>query len=370
MRINLDISKGTQIQAFYLFFLIHTMQVGAGLMGVTTHIFQAAKHDAWISILIAGLWMHLIIFVMIKMLEQYQNTDLFGIQRDVFGKWINLVLGTCITIYIFVVIMTVILNYVEVVQVYLFPTMPTWLISFFLLSLSLYAALGGIRVVVGAAFLFFLITIGLSLFLSKPITLMDMNHFFPILNVSLSELIQGTYKTTYTFLGLEVLLFAYPYIKNKNKAHLSAQLGVLLTVIITFSVVFVTIGYFSPDQINRLIWPTLSLFKIIRLPFIERFDVIAVALWMLIILPNIIIFTWVLSHCFKRLYGAREKYAIYIVTILLFIFSSIFQYRININTLTDISAKVGFYIVFVYPLILFPIVWIKKKLQRKRGEHS
>ncbi len=311
MRINLDISKGIQIQAFYLFFLIHTMQIGAGLMGVTTHIFQPAKHDAWISILIAGLWMHLIIFVMIKLLEQYQNADLFGIQRDVFGKWINLV-----------------------------------------------------------AFLFFLLTIGLVSVLYKPITYMDMNHFFPILDVSLSELLQGTYKTTYTFLGLEILLFAYPYVKNKNKAHLSAQLGVLLTVILTFSVVFVTIGYFSPDQLNRLIWPTLSLFKIIRLPFLERFDVIAVALWMLIILPNIIIFTWVLSHNFKRLYGASEKYAIYIVSILLFIFSSLFQYRININTLTDLSAKVGFYIVFVYPLVLLPIVLIKKKLQRKRGEHS
>ncbi len=370
MKVNLDISRGIQIQAFYLFFLIHTMQIGAGLMGVSSHIFSSAKHDAWVSILIAGIWMHLTIFVMIKMLEQYQNADLLGIQRDLFGKWINLLLGTLFCIYIFIALSSIILNYIEVVQVYLFPTMPTWLISLFLLSLTIYAVLGGIRVVAGAAFLFFLITIGLTLILAKPITLMDTDHFFPIFDASFTDILQGAHKTAFTFLGLEVLLFAYPYIRNKNKAHISSQLGVLLTVIITFSVVFITIGYFSPDQLERLIWATLSLFKIIRFPFIERFDVIAVAVWMLVILPNIITFTWILVHNVKRLYGVRQKYSIYIVSILLFIFTSIFQYRINIHTLTDISGQVGFYITFVYPFILLPIVLIKKKMQGKRGEQS
>lgn len=367
MKVNLDIPKGIQIQAFYLFFLIHTMQIGAGLMGVSTHVFTAAKHDAWISIIIAGIWMHITIFVMIKILEQYPNTDLLGVQKDLFGKWGNILLGTIYCLYIFSALLSIILNYVEVIQVYLFPTMPVWLISAFLLCISTYAVLGGIRVVAGAAFLFFLGTIGLVFFLYEPVTLMDMDHFFPMLDSSFTEILHGSYKTAFTILGLEVLFFAYPYIRNKNKAHLSAQLGVFFTFILTFLVVFVTIGYFSPGQLERLIWATLSLFKIIRFPFIERFDVIAVALWMLVVLPNIITFTWVLSHCVKRMYGFKQKHSIYVLSILILLTCSFFQYRLNINTLTDITGKVGFYISFVYPFLLFPMVFIKKKVQRKGG---
>ncbi|QHE51205.1 GerAB/ArcD/ProY family transporter [Pontibacillus sp. HMF3514] len=365
MKINLDIPAGVKIEAFYMFFLIHTMQIGAGLMGVSTHIYTFAKHDAWISIIIAGIWLHITVFVMITILRQYQNADLFGIQRDLFGKWINIILGTAFSIYVFAVLLSVLLNYVEVVQVFIFPTMPTWLISLFLISLGVYAVLGGIRIVAGSAFLFFFATIWLTGFLYKPISLMEMNHFSPIMDASYKEILYGAYKTSFSFIGLEILLFAYPYIKNKNKVHLSAQLGTLLTVTLTFLVVFVSIGYFSGDQLERLIWATLSFFKIIRFPFMERFDLIAVAFWMMVILPNIIIFTWLLSFCVKRLYNIRQRTSVYIVSGTLFLVSIFFQYRLNINTLTDWTGKVGFYIAFVYPFVLLPIVLIKKRIQKK-----
>lgn len=369
MNVNLDIPKGIQIQAFYVIFLIHTMQIGAGLMGISTHIFSPAKHDAWISILIAALWMHITVYVMVKILQQYNNADLLGIQKDVFGQAINLILGTFLCIYIFAVLLSVLLNYIEVVQVFIFPTIPTWLLSLLLLSLSLYAVLGGIRVVAGVCFLFFLSTIWLAGFLYKPITLMEMSHFKPIFDVKFTDILQGAYKTSFSFLGLEILLFLYPYINNKKRVHLSAHIGVLSTVILTFTVVFVTIGYFSKEQLEHLIWPTLSMFKIIRFPFLERFDLIAVAVWMMIIMPNLVVFTWLLSFCVKRLYRVPQKYSVYIVTALLFFTSVLFQNRLNINTLTDLSGKVGFYVVFIYPFILLPIVLVKKKIQKKRGDN-
>ncbi|KGP90348.1 spore gernimation protein [Pontibacillus chungwhensis BH030062] len=367
MKIQLQVPVGLQIKAFYLFFLIHTVQVGSGIMGVSTHVYSQAKQDAWISIIVAGIWMSISVFCMSRILQQYESADLPGIQVDIFGRIIGKFLGTVAALYFFGFMITLLLNYIEVVQVFLFPTIPTWLVCFFLLSLVVYAVLGGIRVIVGVSFLFFVGTVWLLAVLYKPITLMEWNHFLPIMGTSYTDIIKGAYKSTYSLIGFEALLFVYPYVQNKQKAHLAAQQAVWGTTILTLAVVVITIGYFSGPQLERLIWPTLSMFKIIQFSFAERFDIIAVGLWMMVILPNMVTAMWLCTHTFKRIYGLRQKQVLYMLAALLFLGTILFQDRLQINYFTDMVATLGFYIAFVYPLVLLPIVLLKNYIRRKRG---
>ncbi|MFC0523355.1 GerAB/ArcD/ProY family transporter [Pontibacillus salicampi] len=362
-----NIKPNAQITAFYLFFVIHTLQIGAGLMGVPQIIYKEAKNSAWISVLIAGVFLHVTIIVMLYILRQYENGDLFMIQKDIFGKYISLLLGSIYLAYIFTVTSSVILNYTEVVQVFIFPNMPTFQITFFLLFLALYAILGGFRVVVGVAYIFFLSTIWMVIALYEPIKLINLDLYFPILQASPQELMAGAYKTTFSVLGLEILFFVYPFITNKEKAPLAAHLAVLLTTILTFLVTFVSIGYFSGPQLEEQIWPTLAMFKIIQLSILERFDFLAVALWMFVVLPNIVLFTWLVSYGAKRLYHVKQKHALFVIVILLYIFVNLFEYRMSVNTLTDITAQVGFYTVFVYPFLLAILVTVKKWIAKGRN---
>ncbi|QST00605.1 GerAB/ArcD/ProY family transporter [Pontibacillus sp. ALD_SL1] len=367
MKIQLQVPVGIQIQAFYLFFLIHTIQVGSGIMGVSTHIYGQAKQDAWISVIVAGVGMSISVFCMSKILQQYESADLPGIQVDVFGKIVGKILGTFVALYFFCFLITLLLNYIEVVQVFLFPTIPTWLVCLFLLSLVVYAVLGGVRVIVGVSFLFFVGTAWLIIVLYEPLTLMEWNHFLPTLGNSYTDILKGAYKTTYSLIGFEALLFIYPYVQNKQKAHLAAQQAVWGTTILTLFVVVITVGYFSGPQLERLIWPTLSMFKIIQFSFVERFDIIAVGLWMMIILPNMVTAMWLCTHTFKRVYGLRQKQVLYVAAGLLFFGTVLFQDRLQINYFTDILATTGFYFAFVYPVVLLPIVLIKNYIRRKRG---
>ncbi|MCD5324838.1 MULTISPECIES: GerAB/ArcD/ProY family transporter [Pontibacillus] len=367
MKIQLQVPEGIQIQAFYLIFLIHTTQVGTGIMGISTHIYAEAKQDAWISVIIAGVWVSISVFCMSKILNQYQSADLPGIQVDIFGKWIGKILGTLLALYFFSLLISVLLNYIEVVQVFLFPTIPTWLMCLFLLSLVVYAVLGGVRVIVGVSFLFFIGTFWLVIVLYKPVSLMEWNHFFPIMTTPYSDILQGTFKATYSLVGFETLMFIYPYIQNKQQAHRSVQIGVWSTTLLTLAVVAVTVGYFSGPQLERLIWPTLSMFKIIQFSFLERFDIIAVGIWMIVILPNMITVMWLCTYTFKRIYGLKQKHVLYVSAVLLFFGTILFQDRLQINYFTDKLATVGFYIAFVYPLVLLPIVLGKNYIRRKRG---
>lgn len=367
MNINLTVKKGESFRAFYLFFIVHTIQIGAGLMGVPRVIFAEAGSDAWVSILLGGLYLHFIAWIMLLILREYENADILGIQMDLFGRFMGYVLGTVFLIYVFLILLTVIRNYIEVVQVFIFPEVPVWLMALCLLFLMVYCLLGGLRVVVGASFIFFLLTIWLSLTIYKPFTYMDMGHFLPIMEASPMEILNGARVMSYSVLGMEVLLFIYPYIDNKKNAALPVHLGLGLTTFLILLVTVVSIGYFSPYQLRETVWATLSLFKIISFSMIERFDFIAVALWMMVIIPNIVLFGWMLVHGMNRLYNAKFKPTLYGIAGAVFIAAVLIEYRMNINVLTDITSKVGFYLVFVYPLIVYIALMVRKLWRKGRS---
>src|SRR5699024_10896573 len=93
MDINLNVKPGLRIRDFYLFFIIPSIQVGVGVLGAPRYIFADARQDAWLAILIAFVYIIIVAFVMFIILNQYKNADNFGIQMDVFEKWIGKLLG-------------------------------------------------------------------------------------------------------------------------------------------------------------------------------------------------------------------------------------------------------------------------------------
>ncbi|HLR81404.1 MAG TPA: GerAB/ArcD/ProY family transporter, partial [Bacillota bacterium] len=93
MKVNIDIRSNHKVRAFYLFFIISSLQIGAGIMGAPKYIFKEAQQDSWLSILIATIYIIIVVFAMIFILEQYESADIFGIQVDVFGQWIGKLLG-------------------------------------------------------------------------------------------------------------------------------------------------------------------------------------------------------------------------------------------------------------------------------------
>ncbi|ELK47590.1 UNVERIFIED_CONTAM: GerAB/ArcD/ProY family transporter [Halobacillus marinus] len=370
MNINIRLNPDKAVHAFYVFFIIHTCQIGAGLMGVPRILFLEAGVDAWVSVLVTGAYMHVLVLLMLTILRNYENTDLIGVQVDLFGPWIGKGLGVLYILYIFLLLLTVMKNYIEVVQVFIFPQIPIWLMSAFMLILMVYSILGGFRVVVGTSFLFFFLTIWLVLPVYKPVTFMDWKHLTPIFMSSPMEILAGAKQVAYSVLGLEILFFIYPYIQNKKKIAVAAHAGVFFTTILILLVTVVSIGYFSPDELKETVWATLSLFKIISFSIIERFDFLAVALWMMVIIPNVVLFGWIIIHSLKRLFSFPKKPSLYITALMLFFSSILIEERIGINYLTSITGEVGFWVVFIYPWILYVGLLLKKLFRKGKSNEK
>lgn len=366
MDVNVKVKDNITIRAFYLIFILNSIQTGVGIMGAPKYIFIAAGRDSWLSILIAWAYMLMIVFVMFKILNQYKNADLFGIQVDLFGIWFGKFLGTIFLIHIAASLLSILITYIEVVQIFIFPNIKIITMASILLALVVYSVLGGLRVIVGIVFIFFLLTVFYSPILIHPAMRMDMTHFMPPVQSSFKELLLGAKATAYSFLGFEILMIIYPFIQNKKNAKLPSYLGISLSVLLILVMTVITIGYFSPKQIESIDWTVLSLFKTVSFSFIERFDYVIVAEWMMVVIPNMILLMWVITYGVKRLYKVKQRTTLYVTAILFLIISCSLNTNYAVQTVTDMVGKVGFWITFVYPLVLLPLVFIKKRWRKNK----
>lgn len=366
MKVNLHPKEGLLFNAFLIMFVTHAVQTGVGIVGLPRIVFLEAKHDGWISVIFAGFMVAIVLWFMFLMLKQYDSADLYGIQVDVFGKWIGNVMNFIYMIYLSACFFVILMNYIEIVQVWIFTDLPTWQISIVLILLTLYGVQGGTRIVVGIAFFSVLGTAWMILILFVPIKYSDPTHLFPIWNTETMKILKGAYRSSLSMIGFELIMFLYPYIKEKKKALFFAQLGNLYTTFLYTVVTIVSITFFAEISLSRTIWPVLSMFKIVRLPNLERFEFIAVSFWMLVILPNMCGYLWAASKGFTRVLNWKQNKGIWIIAIIIWGATFFVKARYQMNELTDVIGKAGFYFAFCYPVVLSIIVLIKKWFVRRK----
>ncbi|WP_035319508.1 GerAB/ArcD/ProY family transporter [Metabacillus indicus] len=352
------------IPALLVFFIIHSAQLGVGVQGYQRIIYQASKQDAWISVILSGAATCIIGFIMLKTLSKYETADIYFIHNDIFGKWIGFLFNTTYVVYCLGALLTILRNYIEVVQAWMFPELPTWFLAFTLMVLVLYGVLGGLRVVVGVSFFSVVLSLWMLLLLSYPAKFSNWTYLLPIFESDLSDIFLGAYQMTFTVIGFELIYTVYPFIKNKKEAMKYTQLGLIYTTLLYTFLIVISLAYFSGDQLKQTIWGTLSLFKIVRLPFIERFEYVAIAFWMLIIIPNLMLYLWAATRGVSGYLPRKEKLVIILFVVAIILISQMFKTRIQINEMNNYFAIISFCFVFCYPVILYLLAAVKNRSRK------
>jgi spore germination protein (amino acid permease) len=370
MNVNLHPKEGLLFSAYLLLFIIHGVQTGVGIVGLPRIVYQVAQHDAWISVLLAGLITTVVLWFILTMLKQYDSADLYGIHQDVFGKWVGNSLSILYMLYLTSSFFVVFMNYIEIVQVWIFPNLATWQLALVLILLTVYAVYGGIRIIVGVAYLSVIGTLWILIVAFVPLRYADYDHLLPIMNVDVLTILKGAQSTTLSMLGFELIMFIYPYIKEKKKSMKYAQMANAFTTFNFTLITLISIVFFAGDSIKSTIWPVLSMFKIVRLPNLERFEFIAVSFWMLIILPNMCLYLWAASKGVSRILKRKQKTGIWIFALLAFGATFFIQSRYQMNMVTDLVAKAGFFTATCYPVVLSCIVLVKKWWSKRRNSRA
>lgn len=366
MKIQFVPKLNYQFHAYLLFFIISNTQIGIGIFNYERTIFQAAGHDAWVSVLFAGLVTHVLVWIIIHMLEKYESADLYGIHYDLFGKWVGSLFNLMYMLYYLFVTATIIREYVEVVQAWIFPDLSTWVLVLLITLLAVYAAYGGIRVIIGMCVLGFVVIVLTSVFFYYPLRYAVWTQLLPIMETAPLKVVQGSLRMSFSLAGFELLMLLYPYIRNKKKAHLHAQISILYTNLVYIFIMIVAIIYFSPCQLRRSIWPSVNLLKIVKFSYLERIEFIVVSVWMLLAVTGILLNMWAVTRGFKRMWNMKPKITVWVVSLLAIAIAIYMESHEQIEKSGALLGKAAVVFSYVYPIVLFAIVMIVFAVRKRR----
>jgi hypothetical protein len=87
-KVRATIKENLLVSPSIVFFLIYSSQPTIAVWSFQRGIFEQAGHDAWLVVLITGLSIHVIIWLLYKILHRADN-DIIEVHRKLFGKWIG-----------------------------------------------------------------------------------------------------------------------------------------------------------------------------------------------------------------------------------------------------------------------------------------
>ncbi len=357
--------KAYQISPFIVFFMVSSAQVGVGILGFERVIAKVAGYNGWMSVIWAGILVHVIIYFIYRMFKDDDSMDLKKIQDETFGKWIGGAFNLLFALYFAFSGFTILRTYLEVIQVWMFPKIHPWF-AYLLFAFPIYRAVsGGFRVVAGMCFFGFVLPYWLFFTIIIPLKYGDWTNLLPLLNHPIKDLWEGTKAMSLTYVGYETLLVYYPYIRNPKKSHKYAQWSALHTMILYLLTCIATFVFFSAEQLQSTVWAHLSMTKIIQFSFIQRFEYIKVSWWILVVIPNIMLLLWCASKLVKHTLKVNQRYPTWFFMGVYFLCMFVVDDRGKIDMLNNYNGKVGFWIVYVYIPVLFLIRMTMSKVKGK-----
>lgn len=193
----------------------------------------------------------------------------------------------------------------------------------------------------------------------------------PLFNHDFKDYLLSAKESGFMYFGVEAIFVFFPFIKNGMKSSKWGHYGLLYTTIFYLVITLVTFMYFTQGKLQHLSWPTLSIIKIIQLPFLERFEFIFIFTWLLVFIPVVCTYLWssvrIIKLTFKKLTPTF---------ILFFLLGSSFLIICNAEDILfkQLLEKVvrysGLIFLFGYVPLLFMISLIKSMISKRKPERQ
>lgn len=352
-----------QVSPNLIFFIISGSQIGVGVLGFQRDLAKYAGYDSWISVILAGFIVQIIIWLFYKLLNA-TNGDIFDAHKQFYGNFLGSILSFIIIIYYWIASISVLRLYIEIVQVWMFPSLPIWLLSTLILILCFYIISGGFRVVTGIAFLSGIFTILLyGLLFHMPMKYIHFDNLLPFLDHSMTDIFLSAKQAIYTMAGFEILLIAYPFIRHGKNSQKFAHLAIgFSTLIFTLSAIssFLII---NEEQMKHVIWARIYIAKLIHLPFLERFEYILISTFLIKVISILALFLWGTSRGIKLIFKFKQKYALILISIVCIITCQLLVPLQTINKFINLTSKVSLWLIYIY-IPIFSLLFILIKPRR------
>ncbi|SDK48347.1 GerAB/ArcD/ProY family transporter [Sediminibacillus albus] len=362
--------KNEKITRRQFFFVVIQTEIGVGVLSLPFDLHQAAKQDGWISLLLAGLVIQIIILAMWLTARMFPHVDLFGILPRLFGRGIGSVLSFVYCLYFIAVCVLALLLFGRMLHLWILPNTPFWILSSCLAFISFYLISSGLVVMARIyTFVSILLFIMFALLLAG-VNDMQLIYLLPIGQATMPELAKGIQGAGLAMLGFISFYILYPQTEGTPVQRLKTMsLANLFVVTFYLLVVLITFGYFSTAEMALVPQPVLYLLKGIELKIISRVDLFLLSMWIVSVATSFSTYLYMSSIGLSVLFHSKKirRFAFFstMLAISISIYIGIEEQPIDKFSLLMTNLSIAFtgvipLLLMVYAVVVYRIVRRKK----------
>ncbi|MBU3183108.1 GerAB/ArcD/ProY family transporter, partial [Clostridium psychrophilum] len=264
-----------------------------------------------------GILITAVIFLIIKLMNRYNNKSIYEINKLLYGKYLGGLLNFLIVLYLWYSTCLSLRGYTNVIHVDLLRSTPTFVLCIFILIPTYYLTWYGLKYTTRFASTIYLSLSFCCILFFLVFKDLRLNFLLPIAQGGIKCIKASFSPCIYAFLGYEVISVIYPEITNKKKAMKYVIGSNIITTMFYILVLLVTTSFFGEEMLKKSVVPMFTLARSYRAPIIERMDILFISIWIPVIAMTINGYFCIAYYSINKLLNLKKK-AIY-----LFIFTSI-----------------------------------------------
>ncbi|GGE16828.1 germination protein BB [Marinithermofilum abyssi] len=298
--------------------LIVTTVVGVGVLYMQRGIAQTAGADGIWTILLGGLLAMLELYILTKLLQRFPKQHstvwmprLLGSEkRSGVGKILALPFFFAIALFWISASALACRTFGEVLVTAIFPLTPMSVILLTLLVTAVFVASTPVEVI--ARFNEFLLPV-----LYLPVILIfavwakegEWLNMLPLFQLSWKEAGLGILVSFFAFSGSSIVFAFMGYYQQPEKAVKAHMSAIAVIILIYWIVTAASVAVFGPDELKRLMWPTLDLVKSAEFPgmILERLESGLIAIWVVAVFTTLVNLLAALIDIIVRLFRIQDR---------------------------------------------------------------
>ncbi|MCZ6939988.1 spore gernimation protein GerK [Bacillus mycoides] len=343
----------SKISPVQLTFFVIQCQIGVGILSLPNRLHPIAKGGGWISILVAGLAIQIIILLMWFLLKRFPNANIYEIVCMMFGNKFGKLLGLSYVFYFTLIGMTVMLNACNVIKVWVLQATPWYAILILFTIACCYVAYNTFKVIVRFYVMASILILPMALLIALGLSRADFSYIFPITEAGWWNIIQASKETITAMYGFEIILIAFPKVNGNPVARLKAVsiANGFVTLFYTFTV-WICFIVFSPKQIELIPEPVAYLLRSLHIGIIDRTDLIFIPIWMITVVASIASCYCAASIGIRNIFNLdNHKKAVPLVGLISFSVALFIDTPEELKVIANSTDKFTYIFIIVFPFV-------------------
>lgn len=255
--------------------------------------------NGWLSIIFIFVLVNINLMMIAIIYKLGKGRSIFEIIEASVPKWVM------VPIYLFIIgvwigIASMIMReYIFIFKLMFFPALPVTIFIILFTFLSFQLLKGGIYKIAKASVVLFCF-VELMIFLVPYLfPEFDFARYTTFFFKGETDYFKGALHVYSAFLGIEVSILFFPMVEKKWTKALF--IGNFISMVIYFSILFLSFGFFSFDQILNDKYPVMTLFEYTEVPFLTRAENLCFSVFAFKVLSTIVIYYWGAQQIFGNM---------------------------------------------------------------------